>query len=108
MRIFLAASLIVRATGGMRFRFGVSFCRMPIKTVQFAAMNGFAVANIAATLDGVKTVLFARALVAVFAAPVFAKIRIYLWPNRPAECSGSNTKKFFNDRKIIFTQKDAA
>ena len=80
MRIFLAASLIVRAAGGMRFRFGLSVCRIPTKTV-----------------------LFVRTLVAVFAAPVFTKIRIYLWPNRPAECSGSNTKKFFNDRKIIFT-----
>ncbi len=34
-----------------------------------ATMNGFAAANIAATLDGVKTVLFARAPVAVFAVP---------------------------------------
>ncbi len=34
-----------------------------------ATMNGFAAANIAAALDGVKTVLFAQAPVAVFAVP---------------------------------------
>ena len=44
--------------------------RIPYAVVGTAAtMNGFAAANIAATLDGVKTVLFARALVAVFAVP---------------------------------------
>lgn len=34
-----------------------------------ATMNGFTAANIAATLDGVKTVLFARAPLAIFAVP---------------------------------------
>ena len=34
-----------------------------------ATMNGFTAANIAATLDGVKTILFAKAPLAVFAVP---------------------------------------
>lgn len=44
--------------------------KIPYAVVATAAtMNGFTAANIAATLDGVKTIVFARAPLAVFAVP---------------------------------------